>query len=211
MDEHASLHGLQIGPGRVLDLVDVPSQGDAVVEGLGGQQPGRRREARILELAPADRILVGGVPAGVGIAGHNDLHDVADVVPAGDQLVGEMIEQFGMAGRIVVAKVVHRLHEPAADERGPETVDEVAGEKAVAGVGEPVGEAAPQFAGNRRHHHRLAAARGRRVIFDGVDQQVVDDLVFRRRPLPADVVDRRGERLVVGRCDRQRPGRLEGR
>ena len=58
-------------------------------------------------------------------------HQGAEVVAAGDELVGQVIERFGMAGRVVVAEVIDRIDEAAAEQLGPDAVDKVPREEAV--------------------------------------------------------------------------------
>ena len=119
-----------------------------------------------------------------------------------------------MTRRVVLAKVVDRFHEPPAHERRPEPVHEVAGEAAVAGIGDPVGQGVPQRAGDvtgrRDHRGNLREAVGGRRIRDRIDEQLVYDLVGCRLLHGAARFDRRGQgRIVIGRAG-QRPVRLDG-
>ena len=65
---------------------------------------------------------------------------------AGGERPGQLVEQLRVARRVVVARLVHRVDEPDAEEVRPHPVGQVAGEERVVRGGQPVGQLLPRGA-----------------------------------------------------------------
>ena len=98
---------------------------DRVQQDFGRQPPGGR--VRVVDL-------VVGVPR-VGLDRELvrprvqiSAHEVPDVEAALDELVGQVVEQFGIGRRVAGADVVERLDDPDAEQIAPEPIDVALGE-----------------------------------------------------------------------------------
>ena len=65
-------------------------------------------------------------------------HQAFEVVVVFHQLVAELFEQLGVAGRVADADVVHRLDDSLAEEVGPDAVGDAGGKVRVFRAGEPL-------------------------------------------------------------------------
>ena len=63
-----------------------------------------------------------------------------DVVILSDERLGEFIEQFGMAGRVRRAEIIHWFNDADAEQMTPQPVYRGLGEVRVLRRGDPVGE-----------------------------------------------------------------------
>ena len=170
---------------------------DRVVEHLGRQPAGDRvRVVRLVVLVPLvrlDRELVRP-----RLADQRD--HVADVEAALEELLGQVVEQLGVGGRVPRADVVDRLHDPDAEQVAPEPVDVAPGEVRVV----PRGDPGRQLLAAGGLLVGLVVARerelGRRhlpgpLVLDLAARDVGDDLVER---LP--LFDGRGAKLLALAC-----------
>ena len=114
----------------------------------------------------------------VGARLGDELEHVPRVEAALDELLGQPVEQLGVAGRVAGSDVVDGFDEAGPQQVGPEAVDVAAGEVGVVGRGDPLG-------------HLLAAAG---LGIDGVGQGVGEGR--RHRGVGADVVELAARRIA---------------
>ena len=86
-------------------------------------------------------------------AGHDQAVEALDVPTAADELGGQPVEQFRMAGRgLPATEVFGRPHEPRAEEHLPVAVDRHASRERVGRIDQPAGKSQPVWLrGVRRH------------------------------------------------------------
>ena len=85
-----------------------------------------------------------------------------DVPAAGDKLVREPIEQFGMCGRgRLSAEVVRIVDETAAEMALPDAIDDHAGDQWIFGIGQPAGQGAAASAHTGKRDRDLGRRLGR--------------------------------------------------
>ncbi len=84
----------------------------------------------------------------VGLGSHDRRYEEPEIVTAGNELVGDVVERLGMARWIVVAEVIHRVDEASTDQFRPDAVDDGAGEETVARIGDMLGQLLAQLAGS---------------------------------------------------------------
>ena len=120
-------------PARVLKLGDL---GQTIKELLGTQAANvhAAKEARILFDGRTDR-------AGplVCLAGNNGTDQILQIVAMIRELAGQLVQQFGVAGQVVVTLLVHWIDQADAEEVGPNPIDPSASEIGVRGANQPVG------------------------------------------------------------------------
>src|SRR5215470_16446725 len=93
---------------------------EAVIELLAGQRFDRHSswETRVVLRC----VRSGASPLiGAGLADRFD-HE-ARVEPKGDKCRRKFVEQFGIAGRIVVVEIIHRIDDSNADKLTPQTIN----------------------------------------------------------------------------------------
>ena len=69
-----------------------------------------------------------------------DADQMLDVEAAGDEVLGQRVEQFGIARRIRAASVVDRVDDAASQKVGPHPIGHRAGKERIVAAGHPVGE-----------------------------------------------------------------------
>ena len=118
----------EVAPGRAVDRV---------VQHFGRQPPGEGvRVVDLVVFVP----LVGGDRELIRARLADQLHHVARVEVALDELAGQVVEQLGVGRRVAGADVVERLDDADAGQVAPEAVDVALGEVRVVGRRDPVGQ-----------------------------------------------------------------------
>ena len=81
----------------------------------------------------------------IGAAGQDEADGVFEIVAVADKIIGEPVEQFGMARRLIEAKIIDRREEADAEVTFPKAVDDGFGKAWIGGVNEQLGEAMQAF------------------------------------------------------------------
>ena len=120
-------------PARVLELGDL---GQTIKELLGTQTANvhASKEARIIFDGRTDR-------AGplIRLAGNNGADQILEIVAMIRELTGQLVQQFGVTGQVVVTLLVHGVDQADTEEVGPNPIDPGASEIGVRGANQPVG------------------------------------------------------------------------
>ena len=137
-------------PGQVTDGI----QQDLRVQGTA-------RGAGVVEsVGPVG--VVDGAGQLVGMGTDDPAEQVPEVVSVAGKVFGQSPQQLRMGGRVVAAEVVHRVHDPSAEEVAPEPIDGGLGEIGVGG--DPLGQLAPGKAGAAEGHPGAVQQSGRHLL-----------------------------------------------
>ena len=110
---------------------------DAVEEGFGGQSASAGvGEVEVVVLVPFVALQAQLVGAALG----DDFHEVANVEAALHELIGEILKELGVTGRVACADVVEGFDDAGAGEVTPNAIGVAHGEVVVFGAGQPVGK-----------------------------------------------------------------------
>ena len=107
----------------------------------------------------------------------------------GRELPRQLVEQFRMARRIVLAHVVGRLDQAGAEEVSPELVDGGPGEVGIVGRGDPLGQGRPRAAARLQ----LRSDAGYEPSLNHLLRARNGELLAIRFPLRTQVSEERGE------------------